>query len=455
MSNDRLPPQNIDAEMSLLGAILIDEDAISSVTDLIRAEDFYDKRHITIYDHMIRLYDVNKPIDLLTLTESLRKQKQLDDIGGASYLSELSNFVAMSANIKHYAEIVRQKSLRRGIMKAAKEVAEESYDESKPIEELIEQSEKKILGVTETSVKQDLVKIEDILTDSFDRIDELHNDKGKVRGVPTGFRDLDAKLSGLQDSDLIILAARPSMGKSTLAMNIAHSIAVNEKKPVLYFSAEMSKEQLVDRVLAAEANIDAWKIRTGNLADEDFEKIGHAMGVLSEAPLYIDDTPGISPLEMRTKARREHHKHPIGLVVVDYLQLMSSHSARANENRVQEISQISLGLKALARELSVPVLALSQLSRAVESRTPPRPMLSDLRESGSIEQDADLVMFIYRDDVYNPENSAKPNIADILISKHRNGPTGQIEMFFDAKHLRFMTLDKQHSEAPAVPAEFA
>jgi len=443
MSSDKIPPQNVDAEMSLLGAALIDEDTMTAVSDVVNPDDFYDKRHQEIFNHMMKLYEANRPIDLLTLSDSLRKSKVIDSVGGASYIAELANFVATAANAKHYADIIRHKSIRRKMMKASTEIIEASYDETDAIENLIAFAEKEVMQVSEKSHSDDLVKIESILSESFDRLDELSSNKSKIRGVPTGFRDVDNKLAGLQDSDLIILAARPAMGKSTLAMNIAHNIAVNNKKTVLYFSLEMSKEQLVDRVLAAEAGIDAWNIRTGNLKEGDFDKLGHAMGVLSEASLYIDDTPAITATEMRTKSRRIAHKEDVGLIVVDYLQLMSS-SGR-NDGRVNEITEISMGLKQLARELDVPVIALSQLSRTVESRTPPIPQLSDLRDSGSIEQDADIVMFMYRDDYYNPDNSTKPGITDLLIKKHRNGPTGQVELFFDSKHLRFMTLDRQHS----------
>lgn len=455
MSSDKIPPQNVDAEMSLLGAVLVDEDAMTAVSDIIVADDFYEDRNKTIYDHMVRLYDSHRPIDLLTVSDSLRKNKTLDAIGGTSYLTELANFVPSSANSRHYAEIISHKAVRRNMMKASSEIIELSYDESQSVEQLVEQAEKSIMQVSEANIKDDLVPIEAILASSFDRLDDLHKDSTKVRGVPTGFRDVDNTLSGFQKSDLIILAARPAMGKSTLAMNFAHNIAVQEKKAVLYFSLEMSKEQLVDRVIAAEAGIDAWKIRTGNLRDTDFDKIGHAMGVLSETPLFIDDTPGINPIQMRTKSRRIAHKHDVGLIVVDYLQLMSTSSGR-NDGRVNEITEISLGLKALARELDVPVLALSQLSRSVESRTPPIPQLSDLRDSGSIEQDADIVMFMYRDEYYNPENTTKPHITDLLVKKHRNGPVGSVELFFDDKHLQFMTLDKQHSDMPEadIPAEF-
>jgi replicative DNA helicase len=318
------------------------------------------------------------------------------------------------------------------------------FDEAKGLQELIEEAETRLFEVSQRHIKQDVTSLEHILTESFDRLDELHKDKGKIRGVPTGFKDLDAILAGLQRSDLIILAARPSMGKTALALNIAHNIAVQSEMPVLMFSLEMSKEQLVDRMLAMESDVNAWALRTGNLTDADFEKIGQAMGTLSEAEIYIDDTPGITVSDLRTKARREAHKRDLGLIIVDYLQLMSGGARYGGDgNRVQEISEISRGLKGIARELNVPLLALSQLSRSVESRSPQIPQLADLRESGSIEQDADVVAFIYREEYYNPESDRK-NLTDILIKKHRNGPTGAVELYFDREKQRFRSLDTKH-----------
>jgi replicative DNA helicase len=320
------------------------------------------------------------------------------------------------------------------------------YDESTSLQELIEAAESKLFDVSQTHVKQNVVSLETILSESFDRLDELHKDKGRIRGVPTNFKDLDNILAGLQRSDLIILAARPSMGKTALALNLAHNVAVKSKEPVLLFSLEMSKEQLVDRMLAMESGVDAWALRTGNLSDTDFEKIGQAMGTLSEAQIYIDDTPGITVSDLRTKARREAHQRKLGLIIVDYLQLMSGGGRYGGDgNRVQEISEISRGLKGIARELNVPLLALSQLSRSVESRSPQIPQLADLRESGSIEQDADVVAFIYREDYYNPETERK-NITDILIKKHRNGPTGGVELYFEKEKQRFRSLDNKHSD---------
>ncbi len=441
-------PSNLDAEAGLLGSILIDSDAITRVADLVSATDFFDPRHERIFGAIMSLYEKRKPIDVLTLTNQLQENQELELVDGASYITELANMVPTASNAEHYADIVKSKAIRRGLIKTTQELATLGYDESKPVQAIIEEAETKLFAVSQRHVAQDLSSLESILSDSFERLDELHKDNGKIRGVSTGFTDMDAVLAGLQKSDLIILAARPSMGKSALSMNLAHNIAVNEKKGVLFFSLEMSKEQLVDRLLADEAQIDAWKIRTGNLTDEDFEKLGAAMGTLSEAPMFIDDTPGITVMEMRTKARREAHKQELGLIIVDYLQLMSGGSKFAgSDNRVQEISEISRGLKAIARELNVPLIALSQLSRSVEQRHPQIPQLSDLRESGSIEQDADIVMFIYREEYYNPETD-RPHIADVLIRKHRNGPTGKVELYFNAEQVAFRNLDTKHEEIP-------
>lgn len=429
--------------MSLLGSILLDSESLVNIADIVEAEDFYENRHEHVYRAIMQQYEKRRPIDVLTVSNRLRDESVLEQAGGSSYLTELVNGVPTAAHAAHYAEIVAHKSTLRRLIGAAEDITRYGFDEATPMQEVLENAERRLFSVSQRSLKQDIISLESILADSFDRLDELHKDKGQIRGVPTGFTDLDNTLAGLQKSDLIILAARPSMGKTSLAMNITQNIAVQQKVPVLFFSLEMSKEQLVDRLLAAEADIDAWALRTGKLRDEDFERLGHAMGSLSEAPIYIDDTPSITALEMRTKARREAQKHPLGLIVVDYLQLMSSGSG--TDNRVQEISEISRGLKALGRELNVPVLALSQLSRSVESRTPQIPQLSDLRESGSIEQDADVVLFIYREDYYNPETE-RQNLADILIKKHRNGPTGTVEMYFNKERVQFQTIDRKHSQ---------
>lgn len=441
------PPQNAEAEASLLGALLIDSDAIVKIADNLSAADFFDKRNERIYEAIVQLYEHREAIDVLTLSDRLKNNGYLDSIGGPAYLTELTNFVPTAAHVEQYAEIVSQKAMRRRLIAASREIVGLGYDETKQLRELIEEAESRLFQVSQQHIKQDVISLEAILAESFDRLDDLHKDKQKIRGVPTGFKDLDNTLAGFQRSDLVILAARPSMGKTALALNFAHNIAVQSNQAVLIFSLEMSKEQLVDRLLSMESGVDAWALRTGNLTDTDFEKIGHAMGTLSEAPIYIDDSPGITMSDLRTKARREAHQRPLGLIIVDYLQLMSGGSRFGSDygNRVQEISEISRGLKGVARELNVPVLALSQLSRSVESRSPQIPQLADLRESGSIEQDADVVAFIYREEYYNPETDRK-KITDILIKKHRNGPTGGVELYFDNEKQRFRSVDSRHSE---------
>lgn len=445
MADAKLPPQNLEAEASLLGSLLIDNDAIIKIADSVAAEDFYDERHGQIFSAIKYLYDKHRPIDVLTVTNRLREENLLEAVGGAGYVTKLVNSVPSAAHVVHYGEIVHKKGTLRRLIQASQDIINLGFREDSEIDVLLSAAEQKIFQVSQSTVAQDITPIEAILEASFERLDELHRDKGKLRGVPTGFKALDAKLAGLQKSDLVVLAARPSMGKTTLALNIAHKVATKEKMPVLIFSLEMSKEQLVDRLLSAESGIDAWNLRTGNLTDQDFERLNVAMGNLSEAPIYIDDSPSITPLEMRTKARREQHQHALGLIVVDYLQLMRGSDRSTGENMVQEVTEISRGLKALARELNVPVLALSQLSRTVEQRHPQIPQLSDLRESGSIEQDADVVMFIYREDYYNPDTD-RQHITDVLIKKHRNGPTGQVELFFHPEHLEFRTIDKQYAE---------
>lgn len=439
------PPQSVEAEASLLGALLIDSDAIVKIADIVSAEDFVDLRHQAIFQAISDLYENKSAIDVLTLSDRLNASGQITLIGGPGYLTELTNFVPTASHVEQYANIVSQKALRRRLISVSGEIGELGKDEKREFKELIEEAESRLFSVSQQHVKQNIVSIEDILEESFDRLDELHKDKQKIRGIPTGFKDLDNLIAGFQRSDLFILAARPSMGKTALSLNFAHNIAVKANEPVLIFSLEMGKEQLVDRLLSMESGVDAWALRTGNLTDSDFEKIGQAMGSLSEAPIYIDDTPGITVSDLRTKARREAHKHPLGLIIVDYLQLMSGNGRYASDgNRVQEVSEISRGLKGVARELNVPLLALSQLSRSVESRSPQIPQLADLRESGSIEQDADLVAFIYREEHYNPETDRK-KITDLLIKKHRNGPTGGVELYFDNEKQRFRSIDTKHS----------
>ena len=442
----KVPPQNLEAEASLLGALLIDSDGIVKVADIIFDHDFYDERHKHIYSAIKKLYESHSPIDVLTLADELKNRGDLEKIGGPVYLTELTNFVPTAAHVNQYAEIVASKSLRRRLIKASQDITNFGYNENEDLKGLIEQAESRLFEVSQQHIKQDVISLEQILTDSFDRLDELHKDKGTIRGVPTGYKDLDNILAGLQRSDLFVLAARPSMGKTAMVLNLAHNVAVKAGQSVLIFSLEMSKEQLVDRILAKESGVNAWALRTGNLTDSDFEKIGQAMGTLSEAQIFIDDTPSITVSDMRTKARREAHQRPLGLIIVDYLQLMSGGTRFSSEgNRVQEISEISRGLKGIARELNVPLIALSQLSRSVESRHPQIPQLADLRESGSIEQDADVVAFLYREEYYNPETERK-NIMDVLIKKHRNGPTGSIELYFDREKQQISSLDAKRAD---------
>ena len=439
----KIPPQNLDAEKSLLGAVLIDEEVLADAAEITHPSDFYDKNHGLIFAGMMRLFEKHKPVDLLTLTDELKRKDELELVGGSAYLTELTNYVPTAAHASAYAEMIAQAAVRRRLIKASGDISELGYDESTTTQELLEKAEAELFSVSDQSTKQDLVSLESILTDSFDRIEELSKNKGSLRGVRTGYRDLDNMTAGLQKSDLIILAARPAMGKTTLVTNLAYNVATIEKNPVLFFSLEMSKEQLVDRMLADASGVDSWNIRTGNLSDEDFAKLSEAMGEMAEAPIYIDDTPGLSVLEMRTKARRIAHENPLGLIIVDYLQLMQA-NGNHNGNRVQEVSEISRGLKLIARELNVPLIALSQLSRSVESRTPPIPQLADLRESGSIEQDADIVSFIYRPGYYEPDNPEVQNITDLIIAKHRNGPVGKVQLYFHPERLRFMSLDRKH-----------
>ena len=439
------PPQNLEAEASLLGAILIDTDAIVKIADRVSVDDFYDPRHARIYEALQALYERRSAIDVLTLADQLKGNGFLDMVGGPSYLTELTNFVPTAAHVEQYADIVAQKALRRRLIAASDDMADLGRDESKALKELIEEAESRLFEVSQQHVKQSVVSLESVLAESFERLDDLHKDKNKLRGIPSGYRDLDNILAGFQPSDLFILAARPSMGKTAFVLNLAHKVATLAKESVLIFSLEMSKEQLVDRLLAMESGVDAWALRTGKLTDDDFERLGEAMGTLSEAKIYIDDTPGITVSDLRTKARREAHTQKLGLVIVDYLQLMSGGGKYSGEgNRVQEISEISRGLKGIARELNVPVIALSQLSRSVESRSPKIPQLADLRESGSIEQDADVVAFLYREDYYEPDSERK-NIMDVLIKKHRNGPTGAVELYFDREKQRIRSLDSTHS----------
>ena len=441
----RVIPQNLEAEKSVLGAILIDENVISDLVTIVKPRDFYEPKHQAIFDAMLKLFEKSSPIDLLTLTDQLKKTKDLAKIGGSAYLAELTNYVPTASHAEAYAKMVAQTATRRRLIKASTSITDLAYEEGTTVDELLGKAEKEIFSVSDSNSVDDLVSLEDILTDSFDRIEALHKNQGALRGVSTGYRDLDNMTAGFQRSDLLILAARPAMGKTTFVTNLAYNVATIAKQPVLFFSLEMSKEQLVDRMLADASGVDSWKIRTGNLNDEDFSKLSEAMGEMAEAPIMIDDTPGLSILEMRTKARRAAHNRELGLIIVDYLQLMQASVRSKDGNRVQEVSEISRGLKLIARELNVPVVALSQLSRTVENRNPKIPQLADLRESGSIEQDADIVMFIYREAYYEPETE-RQNITDLIIAKHRNGPVGKVELYFHPERLRFMSLDKDHAE---------
>lgn len=450
------PPHNLEAEQAVLGSLLISKDAVIKIADLVRPDDFYSDKHKMIFEAMLELYSQREPIDVLNLTNRLKEREHLDLVGGRAYLVTIANSVPSAANVVSYANIVQKKSTLRNLISAGHVILQTAYEENDDISEQLDKSEQALFAVSQSHLRQNFTSISDILTDAFDRIDEIHKDAGKMRGTPTGFIDLDSKLGGLQKSDLVILAARPSMGKTSLALDIARHVAVNERVPVGVFSLEMSRDQLVDRLLCSQAGVDLWKMRTGKLSNDagsdDFPRIGQAMGILSEAPIYIDDTANTNVMEIRTKARRLQMEHGLGLIVLDYLQLMEgSGGGTSSDNRVQEIAQISRALKGIARELSVPVLALSQLSRAVESQTVPIPKLSHLRESGSIEQDADVVMFIYREEYYQKDSDRK-NIADVIIAKHRNGPTGQAELFFDMNKASFANLEKSNIMGPAPEA---
>lgn len=446
---EKLPPQNLEAEQSVLGALLIDKDAIIRVADIIKPDDFYKDAHRVVFEAMLTLYEKREPIDVLSLSNQLDSEHRLDEIGGRSYLASLANAVPTASHVTNYAHIVQKKATLRRLLSVASRITEFGYDESENIEELLDKAEQAIFGVSQKYLKQNFIPIKSILTEAFDRIDELHRESGKLRGIPTGYADLDNILAGLQKSDLIILAARPSVGKTTLALDIVRQVAIKSKVPVGIFSLEMSKEQLIDRFLCAEAGVDLWRMRSGKLSsDEDFTNIGNAMGILSEAPIYIDDSASANIMEIRTKARRLQSEHNLGLIVIDYLQLMQGTSG--TDNRVQEISEITRSLKAIARELNVPLIALSQLSRAVESRTPPIPKLADLRESGSIEQDADVVLFIYREAIYKKDiDPVRKHIAEIHVAKHRNGPTGEIQLYFDENRVSFRNLDRKTTDIPS------
>ena len=438
---EKLLPQNIEAECGVLGSIIIDPEAIVQVAEFLFPDDFYRDAHRTIYEVIIQLYEQREAADFITICDELERRNKLEDVGGASYITSLINLVPTSGNVEYYGRIVERNAILRRLIEAAGQIAAVAYQEE-DADVALDKAEQLIFNISQRHARSDFTLLRDILSAYMNKLDQLHERRGTIVGVPTGFTDLDHLTGGLQKSDLIILAARPAIGKTSLALTMAHNTAIKHQRSVAIFSLEMSKEQLVQRLLSMDAAIDQQRLRTGWIEDDEWERIVYAMGTLSEANIWIDDTAGISTVEMRSKARRLHAERNIDLIIVDYLQLMQSMSGsgKRNENRVQEISEISRNLKSLARELNVPVLALAQLSRAVESRQSKVPQLSDLRESGSIEQDSDIVMFIYRDDVYNPETERK-NIADIIVAKHRNGPVGTISLYFQASQTRFHDLE--------------
>ena len=443
----KLPPQALDAEQSLLGALMLEKSAIYKIADLLIVRDFYKKNHQEIYKAMIELFEKEEPIDVLTVSNRLKEKNLIENIGGTSYLTELVNSVATASNILDYAKIVQRKRILRDLIEASYDIGAMSYDEEQDTEILLDKVEKRIFSIAQQSLSQDFIAVKSSLEEAFDRIDKLSKQKGAPRGLATGFSGLDNILAGFQKSDLILLASRPAMGKSSLALNIATNIAVNQKIPVGIFSLEMSNDQVIDRLIAAQAGVDLWRLRTGRLSSEgqqnDFTRIQNALGILSEAPIFIDDAASTNILQMRAMARRLQAREGLGLIIVDYLQLMEPRNPA--DTTVRQVTEISRSLKVLARELSIPVLALSQLSRAVENRRPSIPRLADLRESGSLEQDADVVMFIYREDRYNPDTEKK-NIADIIIAKHRNGPVGRVELYFDERSVAFRDLETKFEE---------
>lgn len=473
-SLERLTPQNIEAEQSFLGSLLLDKDAMIKVADEVHPDDFYLDKHRRIYESMLDLYRRNEPIDLLSLGNRLQEKNELDLIGGRAELIALANAVPTSVHVGHYGDIIQKKSTLRRLIQAAHEITGLGYQEAEDVEVVLDTAEKALFNVSQKFMKRSFTQIHEVLDDAFERIEEVHRDKDKLRGIPTGYQDLDNLLGGLQKSDLFILAARPSCGKTSFVLDLARHAAVKQRVPVGIFSLEMSKEQLVDRMLCAEGNIDLWKMRTGKLSNvgvnDDFTRLSHALGVLSEAPIFIDDSSSANVMEVRTKARRLQMEHGLGLLIIDYLQLMEGRTKGGVENRVLEIGEISRGLKQLARELNVPVIALSQLSRSVELQKPAIPRLAHLRDSGSIEQDADVVAFIYRkaaDKNYRLEDLSpeERNSAEIHIAKHRNGPTGVVKLFFDAERASFKNMQRTPmgpggmapaiapgGSAPAIPA---
>ncbi|WP_309123505.1 replicative DNA helicase [Paenibacillus sp.] len=442
---DRIPPQNLEAEQAVLGAILLDSVAIISVMETLKAEDFYRQAHQYIFEAMIDLNGDNEPIDLITLTTRLQAKQQLGEIGGIQYLTELASAVPTAANVTYYAKIVEEKSMLRRLIRTATEIVTNGYAAADDVGSLLSEAEMRILEISNRKSSTGFISIKDVLMEVFEKVEKLYNDRGKTTGIPSGFPDLDKMTAGFQRSDLIIVAARPSVGKTAFSLNVAQNVAVRAKETVAIFSLEMSAAQLVQRIICAEANVDAGRIRTGTLEGDDWEKLTMAIGTLSEAEIYIDDTPAITVADIRAKCRRLKKEKGLGMILIDYLQLIAGRG-KAGENRQQEVSEISRTLKQIARELEVPVIALSQLSRGVEQRQDKRPMMSDLRESGSIEQDADIVAFLYRDDYYDKE-SEKKNIIEIIIAKQRNGPVGTVELVFLKNFNKFVSLDKSHSDS--------
>lgn len=435
----KIPPSDVGAEAAVLGAMLADRDATIKAIEILKPADFYREDHKEVYTAMLELYGVGEPIDFLTVKKNLEKRGSLEKIGGSAFVANLIDSVPTTSNIEAYVKIVEEKSTLRSLIKAANDIISFGYAGTEEVDSIIDKTEKRIFDVLQNRNTRGYSSIKDILIDAFDNIDKLYKNKSNVSGTPSGFIDLDLKTSGLNNSELIIMAARPAMGKSAFVINIAHYVAMHQKMPVMIFSLEMSKEQLVNRILCSEAEVDSMKVRTGKLDSNDWVKLGKASGNLAEVPIYIDDTPGLSSAELRAKCRKAKLEKDIGLIIIDYLQLMESKSSSNNGSRQQEISEISRSLKILAKELNVPVIALSQLSRAPEARTDHRPILSDLRESGAIEQDADIVMFLYRDDYYNPD-SEKKNIAEVIIAKNRNGNTGTVELAWIGQYTKFANL---------------
>ena len=435
---ERLPPQNIEAEEAVLGSILIDPDAIIRVSTVLRPEDFYREKHGWIFDAALDLHERREPIDFLTICDELERRGQLNEVGGAAFLTTLVNIVPTSIHAEHYAHIVERTATRRRLIEAAGQIAGLAYQEAEDVDEVVDHAEQILFGVSERRLTRELIPIKQVLSEYYDRIEYLVRHQGELIGIPTGFADMDKLLGGLQRSDMIILAARPSVGKTSLALTMAHKAAKKYRQRVAFFSLEMSAEQVVQRMISAETGIDSQRLRRGEIESSEWERFAKATNDLAETYFFIDDTPGLSALELRTKARRLHAEQGLDMIIVDYLQLMRGDLR--SENRVQEISFISRSLKALARELNIPVVALSQLSRAVEARADRRPMLSDLRESGSIEQDADVVVFVYRDDVYDPDTEF-PNIAELRVAKHRSGPTGIFSVYFKKELAQFVDLE--------------